>query len=67
VGRALHDHAVRFALAKGATALALDTAVPAEHLIRLYEKWGYNVVDRCSWESTNYESVIMKKSLSAVG
>jgi GNAT superfamily N-acetyltransferase len=63
VGRALHEHAVQFALANGATAMALDTAVPATHLIELYAKWGYREVERCQWNDTNYESVIMKKDL----
>jgi GNAT superfamily N-acetyltransferase len=63
IGRALHTHAVRFAEANGATAMALDTAVPAVHLIALYAKWGYREVERCQWGDTNYESVIMKKDL----
>jgi GNAT superfamily N-acetyltransferase len=63
VGRALHEHALRFAEANGATAMALDTAVPATHLIALYAKWGYREVERCQWEDTNYPSVIMRKEL----
>ncbi len=63
IGRALHDHAVRFARRDGATAMALDTAVPAAHLIVLYSKWGYREAERCRWSETNYESVIMKKDL----
>ena len=39
------------------------TAVPATHLIELYAKWGYREVERCQWNDTNYESVIMKKDL----
>jgi GNAT superfamily N-acetyltransferase len=65
IGRALHDRALRFAAANGGTAMALDTAAPARHLIALYFRWGYREVGRHSWESTNYESVIMKKELSA--
>lgn len=63
IGRALHEHAMRFAEKNGATAMAMDTAVPATHLIVLYSKWGYREVERCHWDTTNYESVIMKKEL----
>lgn len=63
IGRVLHEHAVKFAQANGATAMALDTAVPAAHLISLYAKWGYREVERCQWNDTNYESVIMRKEL----
>jgi len=65
IGRALHEQALRFAAANGGTAMALDTAAPARHLIELYSRWGYREVGRHSWDSTNYESVIMKKDLSA--
>lgn len=69
IGRSLHERAIRFAAAKGASAMALDTAAPARHLIALYSKWGYIEVGRHCWEDTNYESVIMQKSLvpSALG
>lgn len=63
IGRALHEHIIRFAEAQGATAMALDTAVPATHLIALYAKWGYREVERCQWDDTNYPSVILRKEL----
>lgn len=64
IGRALHDHAVHFAAQNGAIKMALDTAAPAQHLIALYSKWGYREVERCRWESTNYESVIMEMNVN---
>ena len=63
IGRALHEHAICFAEENGATAMALDTAVPANHLIALYSKWGYQEVERCRWDAVNYESLVMKKEL----
>lgn len=63
IGRGLHEQVIQFAAAKGARAMALDTAAPALHLIELYSKWGYIEVGRHSWEDTNYESVIMRKTL----
>lgn len=49
----------------GAAELACDTAIPAQHLIDWYGKRGYRVVDRADWRPvTNYESVILSKTLS---
>ncbi len=64
IGRALHAAAVDHALSQGAHFLSLDTAAPAAELIATYERWGYVVVERTSWASTNYESVIMRCRLS---
>jgi GNAT superfamily N-acetyltransferase len=63
IGRALHEKVLRFAKQNGGVAIALDTAAPAENLIALYSRWGYQEVARHRWDSTNYESVIMKKDL----
>lgn len=63
IGRALHAAAVDHALSQGAHFLSLDTAAPAAELIATYERWGYVVVERTSWKSTNYESVLMRCSL----
>ena len=63
IGRALHGAAIDYALAQGGRFMGLDTAAPAGDLIAMYLRWGYVVVDRTSWESTNYESVIMCRAL----
>jgi GNAT superfamily N-acetyltransferase len=55
IDRSLHERILDFAKTCGASAMELDTASPALELIRTYERWG--------WESTNYESVILKKDL----
>jgi GNAT superfamily N-acetyltransferase len=48
----------------GAKELALDTAEPAAHLIALYSKLGYRIVEHVNWgEVVNYSSVIMSKRL----
>ncbi len=47
----------------GATEMSLDTAIPALHLIRYYEKHGYTIVEEVQWQDTNYPSVIMAKTL----
>lgn len=46
-----------------ATVLALDTAETAHELIATYRRWGFAIVDRADWDSTNYVSVIMAKPL----
>lgn len=43
--------------------LALDTAETAHHLIRYYEKRGYRIVETIQWDSANYRSVVMSKTL----
>ena len=58
-------HALQVARRSGAAVMALDTAKPATGLIRLYEAWGYKVVGECDWRpDTNYESVVMARSLA---
>jgi len=53
----------RRARALGAVEIALDTALPATHLIEFYARRGYREVGRVSWEVTSYESVILAKGL----
>lgn len=66
LGRALHDVAVQHAIGRGAKVVALDTAAPASGLISLYERWGYRLVGKADWRpETNYESVLMARSISA--
>jgi GNAT superfamily N-acetyltransferase len=63
IGGRLIDTVERYALNHGAKIIALDTAKPALHLIKHYEKNGYSVVDEVQWKEANYKSVIMAKSL----
>jgi GNAT superfamily N-acetyltransferase len=63
IGRKLFEAAENLAREQGATTLACDTAEQAKHLIRLYESWGFKVVDLQDWTSTNYISVILDKHL----
>lgn len=63
IGRSLFTVAEERARAEGATELACDTSEGAPHLISLYERWGFEVIGRADNECTNYESVILAKSL----
>ncbi len=64
IGRRLHEAGLAHALAQGARFMALDTAEPAADLIATYQRWGYAFVERVQWRSTNYPSVLMRRSLS---
>lgn len=61
IGAELLRHVEVRAVAIGAPELALSTPEPAEWLVRLYERWGYRVIDRWVWPGANYTSVIMSK------
>jgi len=68
LGRRLHDHAVGHARASGARTMALDTAAPAEGLIAMYRRWGYEVAGEADWRPhTNYVSVVMLQVLACAG
>ena len=63
IGSALLDKVESRAVETGAAEIALDTAEPATHLIELYSRRGYRVVETVQWDVTNYRSVIMSKHL----
>jgi GNAT superfamily N-acetyltransferase len=63
VGSKLLDAVEAMALKDECRELALDTAEPAIHLHRYYERRGYRIVDYVQWEGKTYRSVIMSKRL----
>lgn len=64
LGKALHTHAESWVRDHGGRRMALDTAEGATHLIAMYERWGYRIVEHVDWRPfTNYLSVIMAKEL----
>jgi ribosomal protein S18 acetylase RimI-like enzyme len=63
IGAMLYQTAERLARESGAKTIACDTAEQAAHLISLYEKWGFQIIDRVDWSETNYISVVLAKSL----
>ena len=63
ISRALHELVEQRAKELGAAQVALDTAEPATHLVRLYQWRGYRIVDTAYHIHTNYRSVIMCKRL----
>lgn len=61
LGARLMALAERRAFETGAAEIALDTAEPAGHLVALYQRRGYRVIEHTRWSHTNYRSVIMSK------
>lgn len=66
IGKALMDEAERLAWGQGATEILGDTAQPAQHLVRWYEKLGFAVVDTVQWPGKTYRSVVLAKSREPV-
>jgi GNAT superfamily N-acetyltransferase len=58
--RALEDRA----RARGARELACDTAEQAEHLRAWYAREGFRVVGATKWPVTNFQSVVLSKTIS---
>lgn len=54
----------RWALAQGASSIGVDTAVPAEHPVRLYSSWGFTHVGTIHWPGKTYDSVVMIRPLT---
>lgn len=64
IGAMLHQKVLDLAVEQGMKQLALDTSDQALNLIRLYESWGYKVVDRHVFGgSINYASLVMARNL----
>jgi len=61
LGARLMDLAERRAAETGAEEIALDTAEAAEHLVALYGRRSYRLVEHAQWSHTNYRSVIMSR------
>lgn len=67
LGAQLMNLAERRAAETGAAEIALDTAEPAEHLVALYRRRGYRLIEHAQWSHTNYRSVIMSKPVGRSG
>ena len=63
IGSRLMDIVEQRAREKGVVELALDTSEHAEALIAMYTKRGYRFIGYAKWDSVNYRSVILSKSL----
>lgn len=53
----------QWARSEGAESVGVDTAVPAEHLVRMYGSWGFTAVGTISWPGKTYDSTVMTRPL----
>jgi len=67
LGSALLAHIEARAMALGFTALALDTAIPATHLVAFYARRGYETIGETRFPRKSYTSVVMAKVLGQRG
>lgn len=63
IGSSLIRFVERRAVELGAVELALDTAEPADDLIRFYTSRGYRFIEYVKWGEVNYRSVVLSKRL----
>lgn len=63
IGQGLLALAEQRASELGLAALRLDTAVPATHLVALYQRCGYQVIEEVHWPDKTYNSYILEKRL----
>ncbi len=63
----LRDIGYAWCVEQGATHIGLDTALPAEHLVRMYTAWGFGQADTVQWPGKRYRSIVMTRELPAGG
>lgn len=65
LGSYLLDLAEDRARQLGITRLRLDTAIPAKHLVEMYQIRGYSIIEEVQWEGKSYRSYIMEKRIDS--
>ncbi|HEY0186015.1 MAG TPA: GNAT family N-acetyltransferase [Cellulomonas sp.] len=63
LARRLRDVGYAWCREQGCTSIGLDTAEPAEHLVRLYGAWGFVPVDQVRWPGKRYRSVVLARDV----
>ncbi len=65
VGIGLHllKLAEQIARREGFVCMQLDTAQPADHLVRFYQNYGFQIMKPIYYEGKTYSSWILEKSL----
>lgn len=61
IGNFLLQLAEQRAIELGTLAIQLDTAIPATHLVNMYTKAGFQVIEEVYWRGKTYRSYIMQK------
>lgn len=60
LGKVLMDHCEKLAREENFQGLQLDTAKPAEHLVKWYLSRGYEIIGEQHWEGKTYDSYIFQ-------
>lgn len=63
IGKNLYLTIEKYCKENKAYSIMTDTSVKAKKLIRMYNKWGYRIIDKEHWENTNYYSFIFEKKI----
>lgn len=63
LGSYLLDFSEYFTVQSNLERLRLDTAIPAKHLVEMYLRRGFRVVNEVQWDGKAYRSYIMEKNL----
>lgn len=63
LGSLLLDFCEQLAKEQNYEAIQLDTAIPADHLVKMYLKRGYKIVGEIQWEGKTYLSYMFEKKL----
>jgi GNAT superfamily N-acetyltransferase len=64
VAKTLLDVACAWAMRNGITRIGLDTAAPAEHLVAMYARWGFEHVDDVRLPGKRYDSIVMTRNVT---
>lgn len=64
IGTLLMDYCEQLAKEEHFEAIQLDTAIPANHLVKWYLKRGYEIIGEIQWEEKTYKSYIFEKKLN---
>jgi len=64
LGSLLMDFCEQLAKEQNYEAIQLDTAIPAEHLVKMYQQRGYQIVGEIQWDGKTYLSYMFEKPLS---
>lgn len=67
IGSYLMNLAEARASASGVGLIELDTAIPAKHLVSMYQRRGFVAIKEVHWDGKTYRSYIMEKRLKNIG
>lgn len=64
IARHLWQLGCAWARVEGATSFGVDTATPANHLVQMYARWGFQPSGMIHWSGKTYDSVVMTRDLA---